>query len=63
MTMQSEVTRFVCGPQSDTCKCQCPDGPCEHDFQGCQDMGGGCYSSVCTKCGMPAVQHSLWVGP
>ena len=57
------ITIHTCGPSSSTCKCQCPDGPCDHDFRGCVDQGNGCYSAVCTKCGLPAIQHSLWVEP
>lgn len=42
------------------CYCACPDGPCEHDFQGWrafEDGNGG--EQVCTKCGMGAMSHSL----
>lgn len=46
--------------QPDACYCACPDGPCEHDFQGWrefEDGGGG--EQVCTRCGMGAMSHSL----
>lgn len=42
------------------CYCACPDGPCEHQFEGWQafeDGTGG--EQVCSKCGMGAMMHSL----
>ena len=58
----------TCGPSTDKCKCQCPDGPCEHIFDGPtiegDDIDGGGWSSVtCSRCGMSALSHSMWVGP
>ena len=43
-----------------SCYCVCPDGPCEHDFQGWrsfEDGSGG--ETVCQRCGMGAMHHSL----
>jgi len=75
----SDVQIFTCGPSRDTCKCNCPDGPCEHDFQGWQffdkrgnelseaearDHGGSITgSSICTRCDLSAIDHDMWVGP
>jgi hypothetical protein len=42
------------------CSCACPGGPCEHDFQGWrkfEDGHGG--DTVCTRCGMGAMSHSI----
>lgn len=57
-----EITIHTCGPSRPGCKCNCPES-CEHDFQGMEDMGDGCFSSVCTKCGMSAMSHDMWVLP
>jgi len=48
----------------DACYCACPDGPCEHDFQGWRpfyDGRGG--EQVCSRCGMGAMTHSMRVAP
>ena len=50
------------------CYCVCPDGPCEHEFEGSRDIldsdddvvGG---ESFCSLCGMGAMSHSLRCGP
>jgi len=44
----------------DACFCACPKGPCEHDFQGWSSFinnGGG--ETVCKRCGMGAMSHSI----
>ena len=46
------------------CYCACPDGPCEHDWQGWrvfEDGRGG--ETVCKRCGMGAMSHSLRTAP
>lgn len=50
------------------CYCACPDGPCEHHFQGWQDItdedGQACGGEqVCSRCGEGAMSHSVRVGP
>jgi predicted RNase H-like HicB family nuclease len=50
------------------CYCACPGGPCEHDFQGWReitdDEGRVCGGeTVCARCGMGALSHSMRVGP
>ena len=49
---------------TDACYCACPDGPCEHDFQGWRpiydDNDNECGSeTVCTRCGCGSMHHSL----
>ena len=41
------VTLAFCGPH------------CDHDFQGWREFDGG-GEAVCTKCGMGAMEDSLW---
>lgn len=46
-------TRFVCGPQ-------CSDGTDNHDWSGpvrVLERGG---TSTCAKCGMAAIDYSMW---
>ncbi|WP_457797588.1 hypothetical protein [Methylocystis sp. S23] len=46
------------------CYCACPDGPCEHSFKGWREAEDGCGGeTVCQKCGMGAMSHSLRCGP
>ena len=55
---------FMCGPQSRSCKCNCPKS-CEHDFTGPVvefDEGRG-GTVTCKKCGMWAINHDIWVLP
>lgn len=48
----------------DACYCACPDGPCEHDFQGWRNFEDGCGGErVCIRCGMGAMGHSIRIGP
>ncbi len=46
------------------CYCACPEGPCEHRFEGWRDFeddNGG--ERVCSLCGMGAMSHDLRCGP
>ncbi len=57
----------ACGPSTAKCRCQCPDGPCEHKFDGPGetiefDGGAGGWTATCSHCGMEAMHHDLWVG-
>jgi hypothetical protein len=64
---------FSCGPSSEKCTCNCPGGPCEHQWDGpWQDLidldgEGNEYvsgsSATCSKCGMLCLEHDLWVSP
>jgi len=57
------VVVFACGPSKGPCKCECPDGPCDHVFDGPEETGDNYSSATCSKCGMSAITHSLWTGP
>lgn len=46
------------------CYCACPDGPCEHTWDG--KMREGAYGSIsvtCSRCGCTAIGHDLRVMP
>lgn len=65
------VTYFACGPSNETCKCTCGvEGVphvCEHKWDGWHEWeepgGGGGGTAVCSRCGITAMSHSMWVGP
>lgn len=45
------------------CYCACPDGPCEHDWQGWREFEDGLGGEqVCARCGMGAMHHSIMHG-
>jgi hypothetical protein len=52
------------GSSSETCRCRCgeePRGPCEHKWDGPDvDMDGG-WSRSCSRCGMTAMSHDMWL--
>ena len=54
---------FGCGPSSDQCTCQCPDGPCEHKWDGPVHNEPQMSTATCSKCGELAINHDLWVMP
>lgn len=67
---EQDVDIHICwGSSSPTCKCECPDGPCEHQWDGEPYEGPGpfgdgyCESATCSKCGMPRINHDMWCGP
>lgn len=46
------------------CYCACPDGPCEHDWQGRRDFEDGSGSETfCSRCGLGCMSHDLRVLP
>lgn len=48
------------GFNPDSCYCACPEGPCEHDFQGWRDFEDGTGGEAfCSRCGTGAMRHSL----
>jgi hypothetical protein len=49
----------------DACYCACPNGPCEHDWNGpeWQSEDGCAISATCARCGTTAMSHSMRVGP
>lgn len=66
--MTPHDTAIACGPSTPTCRCKCPDGPCEHVFDGPfieHRDEDGCHTgtATCSRCGMEAIVHDLWVLP
>ena len=57
------ATIMLCGPGNLICRCRCPDGPCEHVWDGPGETDGHMSSATCSRCGKSALSHSLWVGP
>jgi len=58
------VAIFVCPPTK--CRCECPTmGECEHIWDGPERefAEGRGSSATCSRCGMMAVEHSMWSGP
>ncbi len=60
----SEITIITCGSSTSKCKCACSTGgPCEHKWGGpVKELERGA-SVTCSRCGMDAMSHDLWVGP
>lgn len=65
MSETGGVTVAMCGPASAKCVCKCPDGPCDHkwDGEGETSDDGRSWSATCSRCGKSAMAHSMWVGP
>jgi len=60
MSDKPEFTMHICGGTAGgECNCQCPDGPCEHKWDGpdVEIMNG--FSVTCSKCGMTAIGHDM----
>lgn len=54
----SEMTVHACA--TDGCYCDCPEGPCQHEFEGWREFDDGRGGErACKRCGMGAMQHSL----
>lgn len=45
------------------CYCACPDGPCQHIWDGPDWNDGGLYSTTCSLCGAIAAYHDMRVAP
>jgi hypothetical protein len=47
------------------CYCACPEGPCEHkwDGEGYESEDGCCWSATCSRCGCTAMSHDMRVMP
>lgn len=48
----------------DSCYCNCPEGPCEHNWQGSRPLynsqGRECgFESFCSRCNMGAMSHDM----
>ena len=65
VVIEQVISVNVCGPGSAQCKCQCPDGPCEHQWDGAwyESEDGRMGTSTCSRCGMHRIDHDLWVCP
>ena len=47
----------------DGCYCACPDGPCQHVWDGPDYEEGGMVSTTCSRCGAVAAYHDMRVLP
>lgn len=58
------ITGFVCSASREKCECCCPKS-CGHKWDGpCETSEDGRASWVtCSRCGMAALDHDLWVMP
>lgn len=45
------------------CYCACPDGPCEHKWDGAPYQDDQMWSTTCSRCGILSYSHSLRVMP
>jgi hypothetical protein len=45
------------------CYCDCPDGPCEHTWEGESWELDSAWSVTCSRCSLPAIWHALRTGP
>lgn len=47
------------------CYCACPEGPCQHIWDGpdYRDEDGSIYSVTCSRCGTPAIYHDMRCAP
>lgn len=52
----------VCGPSKGKCICRCPES-CDHRWDGPEVELSRGMSVTCSRCGMLAIQHDLWVLP
>lgn len=45
---------------TDGCYCACPDGPCQHEFEGWREFDDGCGGeTVCKHCGLGSMSHDM----
>lgn len=60
---RTKVVASAC--HAGTCYCACPDGPCQHIWDGEAYVSDDeCMSSVtCSRCGAIAAYHDMRVGP
>lgn len=60
----AKMTVHICGPGTARCACACPDGPCDHRWDGAWiDVDEQESTATCSRCGMSALSHGLWVAP
>lgn len=65
MDDEPKLQVFACGPSTQRCVCTCPDGPCEHRWDGPEwrSEDGLACSVTCSRCGMTKMSHDMWIGP
>ena len=65
MKKEAEVTVHACGPSRPDCRCGCPDGECGHRWDGptVTSTDKLTMSVSCSRCGMLAIDHDMWVAP
>lgn len=68
MGLDPRTAKVSCCHSGGACYCDCPDGPCQHVWDGPEyteeSEGGGFMSSVtCSRCGTPAIYHDMRCGP
>jgi len=61
--LKPSVSLFFCGPSNQKCKCECPNGPCEHVWDGPSHTTENSDSASCSRCGANAMAHDMWVMP
>ncbi len=57
----SEMQVHDCG--AGECYCACPDGPCQHIWNGPEYREENMSSVTCSRCGEPAIYHDMRCGP
>lgn len=45
------------------CYCACPNGPCQHKWDGPDYVEGGMVSVTCSRCNTPAIYHDMRCAP
>lgn len=72
--MSDETVLFQCGSGNEKCRCNCDasrdpktfEHVCEHSWDGWREWeepgGGASAEAVCSRCGMGALHHALWMG-
>ena len=48
---------------ADECYCACPNGPCQHVWDGPDYVEENCVSVTCSRCGAPAIYHDMRCAP
>lgn len=54
---------YIHHSHSSECYCACPDGPCQHIWDGEPWTDDNSYSTTCSRCGEVAMFHDMRCGP
>jgi hypothetical protein len=57
---RKEVTFHASG--AGPCYCACPEGPCQHVWDGPEERGEDHQSATCSRCGASAMMHDMRCG-